>query len=102
MAVIAFPSYAYNSAGQAPQIVASQAAFTALGGPGTWAFSPYAVPPSNVPIDPGFTATDTRLQQMLVEARINNLLLAQGFNIADDPARVMRAEIVANDSGLTT
>ena len=102
MAGIAFPSYAYNSAGQAPQIVASQAAFTALGGPGTWAFSPYAVPPSNVPIDPGFTATDTRLQQMLVELRVANLQLQAGLNLADDPQTQLRPEVVANDSGLTT
>ena len=102
MAVVAFPSYAYNSAGQAAQIVASQAAFAALAGPGTWAFTPYFIPPVSVPIDPGFPSTDTRLQQILVESRIANQLLAWGFNIVDDPQTQLRPEIVANDSGLTT
>lgn len=104
MAGIAFPSFAYNSAGQSPQIVASQAAFNLLAGPGTWAFSPFATPNLTAPIDttPILTATDTRLQQLLVEARVTNQMLAIGLNIVDDPQTQIRPDIQANDVALTT
>ena len=105
MAVVAFPSWAFNSAGQPSVIVASQAAFDALAGAGTWAFTPYAIATATAPVDttPGLlTATDVRLQQLLVEQRLMNQLLAIGFNISDDPATQLRPDILANDSGLTT
>ena len=102
MAVVAFPSFAYNSAGQAAQIVASQAAFAALAGPGTWAFTPYFIPPVSVPIDPGFPSTDTRLQQILIESRVTNLLLQSGLNVGDDPQTQLRADVLANDSSLVS
>ena len=105
MAVVAFPSWAFNSAGQPAVIVASQAAFNALAGVGTWAMPPYATTIVTAPIDttPGqLTATDIRLQQLLVEQRLMNQLLVMGFNISDDPATQLRPDILANDSGLTT
>ena len=96
----AFPSWAYNAT-QPAQIVASQAALTALGS--GWQTTPFPpTPPVSVPFDLNLPTTDTRLQQILIEARVGNLLLAQGLNIADDPAGVMRAEVLANDSGLAT
>ena len=101
MAVTTYPSYAYNSAGQSSVIVASAAAFAALGGAGNWAYTPYAVAPASVPTDPGLPDTDTRLQQTLIESRMTNQILAWGLNVTDDLA-AMRAEILANDSGLTT
>ena len=102
MAGIAFPSWAYNSAGQASQIVASQAAFNLLPGPGTWSFSPF-IPPSQIaPGDPGFSITDDRLQQMLIEARIQSqyLYYANG-SVGDDP-QALRADILATDSSITS
>lgn len=104
MPAIAFPTWAYNqvSVNQAsPQLVADQAALTALGS--AWATTPYPVTPiSPPPYDQGFQTTDSRLQQILVEARMTNNLLVQGFSIADDPKTQLRPDILANDSSLTT
>jgi len=102
MAGIAYPSYAYNSAGQPAVIVASQAAFQALGGVGTWALTPFATAVSSAPVDVGFSNTDIRLQQMLIEQRLTNQLLVNGLNIADDPQTQYRPDILANDSSLVT
>ncbi len=100
MAGIAFPSWAYNAT-QAAQIVASQAAFTALGA--GWSFSPFAPPGQIAPIDttPVLTATDIRLQQSLIEQRITNLLLNTGLNSPDE-LTALRAEVLALDGGLAT
>lgn len=104
MAVIAFPTWAYNqvSVNQAsPKIVTTQADLTALGS--AWAVTPYPVTPiSPPPYDQGFQTTDTRLQQLLVEQRITNQLLVIGMNIADDPQTQLRPDILLNDSSLTT
>ncbi|SRR5713226_7606731 len=105
MAVVAFPSYAYNSAGQPAQLVASQAAFNALAGAGVWSFTPFATPIITAPVDtsPGvLIATDVRLQQMLVEQRVTNQMLQIGLNIADDPAVQIRTDIAVNDISLTS
>ena len=101
MAAITFPSWAYNSAGQPAVIVQTLAQFTALPLPGTWQLNgPYPSSGSGSN-DPGFTVTDTRLQQLLVEARLSNLVVAQMANTAEE-LTALRAEIVALDSGLTT
>lgn len=104
MASVAFPSWAYNSGGQPAQLVTSQAAFNALTGVGTWAFTPFATATVTAPIDttPTLTATDIRLQQMLIEQRLTNQLLTIGLNVVDDPQSQLRPDILANDSGLTT
>ena len=101
MAAIAFPSWAYNATLLLSKIVQSQAEFTALGT--GWSYSPFAPPPpSGVPFDVGFPDTDTRLQQMLIEARIQTLMLAQGLNITDDPQTQIRADVLANDVSLAS
>ncbi len=102
MAGLAFPSWAYNSAGQAAQIVASQAAFNALASVGSWAFTPYVIATATAPVDVGFSNTDIRLQQILIEQRITNQLLQIASTIADDPVTQIRADILANDSSLVT
>ena len=102
MAGPAFPSYAYNAT-QPAQVVASQAAFTALGA--GWAFTPFVTPPlSNIaPADPGFTDTDIRLQQMLVELRVLNAKFYEANPGGDPPDSTgLRADILATDSGLST
>lgn len=106
MAGIAFPSWAYNSAGQAAQIVTTQAAFNALAAPGTWALTPYTTTLGTAPIDTTatLTATDIRLQQSLVEQRVMNQLLytlVSGQVAPDDPVS-LRADVVANDALLTS
>lgn len=98
MASVQFPTYAY-SATQPAQLVQTQAALTALGA--TWSTSPFPGAGTIAPADPGFTDTDIRLQQMLVELRMMNLMLNQGFNAPDDLTAV-RAEVVAVDSALTS
>jgi len=106
MAGPAFPSWAYNNGGQASQIVASQAAFNALGPPGVWSLTPFPPsPPSNVPFDPtpSYPVTDTRLQQILIEMRILNFMFANvNPGITDDPQTIIRPDVLANDSGLST
>lgn len=105
-----FPSWAYNSAGQPALIVINQAAFNALTSPGTWALTPYPppTPAGSPPIDSltagtgVFTATDTRLQQLLVESRVQTAMMAQGFGITDDPQTLVRPDVLANDSSLTS
>jgi hypothetical protein len=96
-----YPSYAYNATQFSTVIVASAAAFNALPAPGVWTTTPYAGVGGIAPNDPGMTDTDIRLQQILIENRIQNQLLQFGFNLADDPIE-LRGEILANDSGLTS
>ena len=101
MAAIAFPSWAYNATLLLSKIVQTQAEFTALGS--GWSFTPFAPPPpSGVPFDPGFPDTDTRLQQILVESRIQTMMMAETFLIADDPQQQLRPDVVANDSSLAS
>ena len=95
-----YPSYAYNSTQQLAVIVGTVAAFTALPSPGTWTTTPFPGLAA-IPTDPGLTDTDVRLQQILVETRLNNNLLAIVGSITDDLV-AWRQDIVANDSGLTT
>lgn len=105
MAGPAFPSWAYNNGGQASQIVASQAAFNALGPPGSWSLTPFPPsPPSTVPFDPtpSYPVTDTRLQQILIESRILNMMIAHAFAIPDDLQTTLRPDVLANDSGVST
>lgn len=104
MAAIAFPSWAFNSAGQPAVIVASQAAFQALGGVGTWAFTPFPTALITAPIDttPVLTATDVRLQQLMVDIRTMIQVIAIGLNVVDDPQTQIRPDIQANDVSLST
>jgi hypothetical protein len=97
----AYPSWAFNSAGQPSVIVLSLAAFNALPGPGTWSATPYPTVPATIPSDPGFIILDTRQQQLLIEARMQTMMLAQGFGIVDDPT-LLRADVLANDSSVST
>ena len=96
-----YPSYAYNQTQNVAVIVNTVAAFNALGGLGTWTTTPFAAPGTN-PSDTGFSVTDTRLQQILVESRVQSQLLQFGFGLVDDPVTQIRPDILANDSGLTT
>ena len=105
----AFPSWAYNATLRQSQIVASQAAFNALGS--GWSFSPFPDPvPSGVPFDVtgsptvpiAVPITDTRLQQILVEARMLNIMFAHTNNITDDLQTILRPDVLANDSGIAT
>ena len=105
MAVIAFPTWAYNQVGvnqQPAMIVQTQAALTALGS--AWATTPFPVTPTTAPSDPGFAILDTRQQQLLVEVRMQNLLLKEGIlpALSSDDLTTMRAEVLALDSGITT
>ena len=97
-----FPTYAY-AAGQQPQLVLNQAALTALGP--LWFTTPPLVSSLTAPIDttPGqLTATDIRLQQMLIEQRVTNQLLQIGLNVADDPQLQIRPDVLANDSSVNS
>lgn len=95
-----YPSYAYNATQLTSVIVANVAAFNALSGPGTWTTTPFPGSGS-IPTDPGLTDTDIRLQQILVESRLQSNLLGMIGSITDDLV-AWRQDIVANDSGLTT
>lgn len=95
-----YPSYVYNSTQNTALIVNNVAAFNALGGAGTWTTTPYPGI-SSIPTDPGLTDTDVRLQQILIESRLSNNLLAMLASASDD-LLAWRQDIVANDSGLTT
>ena len=105
MAAIPFPTWAYNQVGvnqQPAQIVQTQAQLTALGS--AWATTPFPVTPTTAPSDPGFAVLDTRQQQLLVEVRMQNLLLKEGIlpALSADDLTAMRAEVLALDSGITT
>jgi hypothetical protein len=95
-----YPSWVYNSTQSTSQIVGTVAAFNALPAPGTWTTTPFPGV-AGIPADPGLTDTDVRLQQILVEARLSNNLLAMLGTLSDD-LLTWRQDIVANDSGLTT
>ncbi len=101
MAGVAFPGYYYNAVQNSVLIVQNQAQANALSGPGTWTTTPFVGIPGSVPTDPGFTDTDIRLQQSLVEQRLTNNLLAMIAEAPDDLV-AWRQDIVNNDSGLTT
>ena len=94
-----YPSWVYNLT-QPAVIVANLTQFNAL--PGTWTTIPFAANPANAPADAGFTDTDTRLQQILIENRIQNQLLQYGFNLVDDPVTQIRPDVLANDSSLSS
>ncbi len=94
-----YPTWAYLQVSPfTSQLVQNAAALTALGA--SWSTTPAASAGVIPPFDPGFLDTDTRLQQMLIEQRITNQLLAWGLNITDDPQTQLRPEILANDSNL--
>lgn len=95
-----YPSYVYNSTQSATVVVNTVAQFNALPSPGTWTTTPFAGV-SGIPADPGLTDTDVRLQQILIESRLGNNLLAALASMPDD-LLAWRQDIVANDSGLTT
>ncbi len=96
-----YPSYAYNATQLLTVIVNTASAFNALTGPGVWTTTPY-LGVGGIPTDPGFTDTDIRLQQMLIEMRILNQQVQFGFNLPDDPVLSLRPDILANDSSLTS
>jgi hypothetical protein len=105
-----FPSWSYNSAGQPALIVQSLTAFNALLGPGTWSSTPFTpgTTPTTAPYDTYTLGTGTdqvlaiRMQQLLVEARVQSYMLAQGFVITDDPQQILRPDVLANDASLTS
>lgn len=99
---VAFPTWAYNLT-QPAVIVATQAQFNALPGSG-WALTPFASSTSSIPTDPGLTDTDIRLQQILIENRVSNILLQSMAAPALDSVDLtgLRADVLAVDSGLTT
>jgi len=96
-----YPSWAYNSTQQAQLQVANLQAWLALPGPGTWQTYPYPGL-SGIPTDPGLTDTDIRLQQILIEARVQSQLLQIGLGVVDDPVTQLRPDILANDSSLSS
>lgn len=96
----AYPSVVYNATQQSTVTVTSLAAFNALPAPGVWTTTPYPGV-SGIPADPGLTDTDVRLQQILVESRLGNNLLAMLGSFSDDLLS-WRQDIAANDAGLTT
>lgn len=96
-----YPSWVYNQAQNTAQIVNNVGQFNALGGAGTWTTTPFPGVPGSIPTDPGLTDTDIRLQQILVETRLGNNLIAMLGSFSDD-LTAWRQDIVANDSGLTT
>ncbi len=107
----AYPSSAYNSAGQPTIVVFSLAQFNALGGPGTWSATPFASSTpstSTAPFDTvtngtgTYQVTDIRLQQQLIEARISNMILSQILGNTDDLQSVLRPDVLANDASLTS
>ena len=95
-----YPSWAYNAT-QPAQVVLNVTQFNALPPPGPWGTVPFASSTSGIPVDPGFTDTDTRLQQSLIEQRITNLILTNGLNVTDELS-ALRAEVLAVDSGLAS
>lgn len=95
-----YPSWVYNSTQQSALIVANVAAFTALPAPGVWTTTPFPGL-GGFPTDPNLTDTDIRLQQILIEARLGNNLVAMLGPFSDDLV-AWRQDIAANDSGLTT
>lgn len=95
-----YPSWVYNATQFSQLIVQNVAAFNALPAPGIWTTTPYPGV-SGIPADPGLTDTDVRLQQILIESRLGNNLLAMLGPFPDDLI-AWRQDIAANDSGLTT
>ncbi len=95
-----YPSYVFNSTQALSLIVTTVAQFNALPSPGTWTTTPFPGV-SGIPADPGLTDTDVRLQQILIESRLGNNLLAMLGSMSDD-LLAWRQDIIANDSGLTT
>lgn len=95
-----YPSYVFNATQQTALVVLNVAAFNALPAPGVWTTTPFPGI-GGIPTDPGLTDTDIRLQQILIENRIQNQLLTYLGNLPDDPLG-LRADILANDSNLTS
>lgn len=94
-----YPSWAYNAT-QPARIVNSTTEFAALPGTG-WQYTPIVSTAGTVP-DTGLTYTDTRLSQLLVEARVQTMMMSQAFPILDDPQTILRPDVSANDSSITS
>lgn len=95
-----YPSFAYNATQLSTVVVNNATAWNALPGPGTWQTYPYPGI-SGIPTDPGLTDTDIRLQQIMISSRTVEQLLQIGLGVVDDPVAI-RADILANDSSLTS
>lgn len=95
-----YPSWVFNAVQNASLIVSTVGQFNALPTPGVWTTTPFPGS-AGIPTDPGLTDTDIRLQQILVESRLGNNLLAMLGPFSDD-LLTWRQDIAANDSGLTT
>lgn len=105
-----YPSWAYNSTTQPALIVQNLAQFNALAGPGTWSATPFtqnanvlAAPYDSLVAGTGLLQViGVRLEQILIENRIQNQLMQFGFNIVDDPVTQIRPDILLNDSSLSS
>ena len=95
-----YPSWIYNQT-QPAQIIPNVAQFNALPAPGTWTTTPYPLPSPTPPFDPGLQDTDIRLQQMLIELRVLNLMTSVGFNNTEELS-ALRGEVLTLDSSLTS
>lgn len=94
-----YPSWVYNSTQLSSLIVQNVAAFTALGGLGTWTTTPYSTTSSTA--DANFSITDTYLKNLLIEARVQNYMLQGTLGIVDDVQSVIRPDVAVNDVALT-
>ncbi len=103
-----YPSFVFNSAQQASLIVTTVAQFTALPSPGIWTTTPFPPGQGGAPFDTLVNGSGLlqvigdRLQQILIENRVQNQLMQFGFNLSDDPVQSLRPDILANDSSLTS
>lgn len=104
-----FPSWAYNSAGQPSVIVTSLTQFNGLGGSGTWSATPFTPTPLlAAPYDSLVAGTGIlqvigiRMEQLVIESRVQSQLLQFGLNIVDDPVTQIRPDVLLNDSSLSS
>lgn len=103
-----FPSWSYNPT-QAAVVVQSLTAFNALPGPGIWSATPYTPTPLlGAPYDSLVAGTGLlqvigiRLEQILIENRVQNQMMQFGFGLGTDPVTELRPDVLANDSSLSS
>ena len=94
-----YPSWIYNSTQLLALVIDTVEEFDALPGPGQWTTTPFVVPPADTPSDPGFIVTDQRLQQILIESRVANLMLSAGL-LPGAGAQDEQDDVTGQDAGL--
>ena len=104
-----YPSAVFNQTQNISNLIVNNVqAFNALPAPGVWTTTPFLPNAGGAPFDTLVNGTGLlqvigdRLQQIMIENRVQSQLMQFGFNLSDDPVTQIRPDVLLNDSSLTS